>query len=190
MLSPKKTLWKTYFIVDLMMVIDVVDVAAFIMNMVKQRKVQLGTTKTPYLLERREYLLVLHTINVHFCMIYGSTEPHKVLQTITFMSSIQNEMLKHCDGVPNPSLYGTKQVIHMCVFLSEIIFKLQLNVWNLCLACLESCAWIICFYISIWSTTTLVMVFVVNRFAYGFPCLFLCLYMHCHYKVVHAVRCL
>lgn len=58
-----------------MKVIDVVDVAAFIMNLVKHRKVQLRTTKTPYLLEQREYLLVLHTFNLHFCMIYGSTEP-------------------------------------------------------------------------------------------------------------------
>jgi hypothetical protein len=33
-------LWKTYFIVDLMKVIDVVDVAAFIMNLVKHRKVE------------------------------------------------------------------------------------------------------------------------------------------------------
>jgi hypothetical protein len=55
-----------------MKVIDMVDVAAFVMNLVKHRKVQLRTTKTPYILERREYLLVLHTFRP--CLVHPKTK--------------------------------------------------------------------------------------------------------------------
>lgn len=39
----KKARWKKYFIVDLMKVIDVVDDGAFLMNLVKHLKLQVGT---------------------------------------------------------------------------------------------------------------------------------------------------
>lgn len=78
-------------------------------------KFNFGQTKNTLPFGIKGVSFSFHTFNVHFCMMYGSTEPFNA-----FMSSIQNELLKHC-GVPNPSLYGTKQVIHVCLLVRNYL---------------------------------------------------------------------